>query len=88
MKLLKVSKNEDFLSIIMGILGMTYGEVSLASSSKIGKAFKLTKVSGAYGVVIPTMKCCKGFMVLVGALKELDDYLNRLEEAEKEITEN
>ena len=56
----------------------------LASTGKIGKAFKLTKVSGAYWRgdsnnemlqrIYGTCWCSK---------KELDDYLNRLEEAEK-----
>ena len=55
----------------------------LASSGKIGKAFKLTKVSGAYWRGDSKMKCFKGFMELAGAQKDLEDYLHRLEEAEK-----
>ena len=34
------------------------------------------------------MKCYKEFTELVGVQKDLDEYLNRLEEAEKEIIEN
>ena len=56
----------------------------LVSSGKIGKAFKLTKVSELIGGETLIMKCYKEFMEHVGAQKkELDDYLNRLEEAEK-----
>ena len=56
----------------------------LASSGKIGKAFKLTKVSGAYWRGDSKMKCYKEFMELAGvAKKDLDEYLNKLEEAEK-----
>ena len=56
----------------------------LASTGKIGKAFKLTKVSGAY-----LRGDSKNEMLqrIYGTCwtskKELDDYLNRLEEAEK-----
>ena len=42
----------------------------LASSGKIGKAFKLTKVSGAYWRETQTMKCFKEFMELVGIPKK------------------
>ena len=41
----------------------------LVSSSKIGKAFKLTKVSGAYWLETLKMKCCREFMELAGAQK-------------------
>ena len=41
----------------------------LASSGKIGKAFKLTKVSGAYWRGNSKMKCFKEFMELVGVQK-------------------
>ena len=46
---------------------------ALASSGKIGKAFKLTKVSGAYWRATRTMKCYREFMELVGAQKDLDN---------------
>ena len=42
----------------------------LASSGKIGKAFKLTKVSGAYWRGTLIMKCFKGSTEHVGALKK------------------
>ena len=41
----------------------------LSSSGKIGKAFKLTKVSGAYWRETPKTKCFKEFMELVGVQK-------------------
>ena len=43
----------------------------LTSSGKIGKAFKLTKVSGAYWRGTLKMKCFREYMVLVGALKKI-----------------
>ena len=43
----------------------------LASSGKIGKAFKLTKVSELTGEVTQIMKCYKEFMELVGVQKRI-----------------
>ena len=44
----------------------------LLSTGKIGKAFKLTKVSGAYWRGDSnTMKCFKEFMELVGLIKKI-----------------
>ena len=61
----------------------------LASTGKIGKAFKLTKVSVLIGEVILTMKCFKEFMEHVGALKKnlMIIYID-LRRQKKEITEN
>ena len=42
----------------------------LVSSGKIGKAFKLTKVSGAYWRGILKMRCFKEFMAQAGQLKK------------------
>ncbi len=56
----------------------------LASSSKIGKAFKLTKVSGAYWRGDSNNEMLQRiYGTCWSSKKELDDYLNRLEEAEK-----
>ena len=61
----------------------------LASSGKIGKAFKLTKVSGAYWRGDSNNEMLQRiYGTCWSSKKELDDYLHRLEEAEKEITEN
>ena len=56
----------------------------LVSSSKIGKAFKLTKVSGAYWRGDSNNEMLQRiYGTCWSSKKELDDYLNRLEEAEK-----
>jgi threonyl-tRNA synthetase len=56
----------------------------LASSSKIGKAFKLTKVSGAYWRGDSNNEMLQRiYGTCWSSKKELEDYLNRLEEAEK-----
>ena len=61
----------------------------LASSGKIGKAFKLTKVSGAYWRGDSNNEMLQRiYGTCWSSKKDLDEYLNRLEEAEKEITEN
>ena len=61
----------------------------LESSGKIGKAFKLTKVSGAYWRGDSNNEMLQRiYGTCWNTKKELDDYLHRLEEAEKEITEN
>ncbi len=56
----------------------------LISSSKIGKAFKLTKVSGAYWRGDSNNEMLQRiYGTCWSTKKELDDYLHRLEEAEK-----
>ena len=56
----------------------------LASSGKIGKAFKLTKVSGAYWRGDSNNEMLQRiYGTCWSNKKELDDYLHRLEEAEK-----
>ncbi|MFL2876063.1 MAG: threonine--tRNA ligase [Pelagibacterales bacterium MED-G43] len=56
----------------------------LASTGKIGKAFKLTKVSGAYWRGDSNNEMLQRIYGTCWATKkELDDYLHRLEEAEK-----
>ena len=56
----------------------------LVSSKKIGKAFKLTKVSGAYWRGDSNNEMLQRiYGTCWSSKKELDDYLNRLEEAEK-----
>ena len=56
----------------------------LASSSKIGKAFKLTKVSGAYWRGDSDNEMLQRiYGTCWSSKKDLDDYLHRLEEAEK-----
>jgi threonyl-tRNA synthetase len=56
----------------------------LASSSKIGKAFKLTKVSGAYWRGDSKNEMLQRiYGTCWSSKKELEDYLHRLEEAEK-----
>ena len=56
----------------------------LASSGKIGKAFKLTKVSGAYWRGDSNNAMLQRiYGTCWSSKKELDDYLHRLEEAEK-----
>ena len=56
----------------------------LASTGKIGKAFKLTKVSGAYWRGDSKNEMLQRiYGTCWSSKKELDDYLNRLEEAEK-----
>ncbi len=56
----------------------------LVSSGKIGKAFKLTKVSGAYWRGDSKNEMLQRiYGTCWSSKKELDDYLNRLEEAEK-----
>jgi threonyl-tRNA synthetase len=56
----------------------------LASTGKIGKAFKLTKVSGAYWRGDPKNEMLQRiYGTCWASKKELDDYLQRLEEAEK-----
>ena len=56
----------------------------LSSSGKIGKAFKLTKVSGAYWRGDSDNEMLQRiYGTCWSSKKELDDYLNRLEEAEK-----
>ena len=56
----------------------------LASSSKIGKAFKLTKVSGAYWRGDSNNEMLQRiYGTCWSSKKELDDYLHRIEEAEK-----
>ena len=56
----------------------------LASSGKIGKAFKLTKVSGAYWRGDSKNEMLQRiYGTCWNSKKELEDYLNRLEEAEK-----
>ncbi len=56
----------------------------LASSGKIGKAFKLTKVSGAYWRGDSNNEMLQRiYGTCWSSKKELDNYLHRLEEAEK-----
>ena len=56
----------------------------LASTGKIGKAFKLTKVSGAYWRGNSENEMLQRiYGTCWTSKKELDDYLHRLEEAEK-----
>ena len=56
----------------------------LPSSKKIGKAFKLTKVSGAYWRGDSNNEMLQRiYGTCWSTKKELDDYLHRLEEAEK-----
>ena len=56
----------------------------LASTGKIGKAFKLTKVSGAYWRGNSNNEMLQRiYGTCWTSKKELDEYLNRLEEAEK-----
>jgi threonyl-tRNA synthetase len=56
----------------------------LASSSKIGKAFKLTKVSGAYWRGDSSNEMLQRiYGTCWSSKKDLEDYLHRLEEAEK-----
>ena len=56
----------------------------LTSSKKIGKAFKLTKVSGAYWRGDSNNEMLQRiYGTCWSSKKELEDYLNRLEEAEK-----
>ena len=56
----------------------------LASTGKIGKAFKLTKVSGAYWRGDSNNEMLQRiYGTCWTSKKELEDYLNRLEEAEK-----
>jgi len=56
----------------------------LASSGKIGKAFKLTKVSGAYWRGDSDNEMLQRiYGTCWSSKKDLDDYLHRLEEAEK-----
>ena len=56
----------------------------LASTGKIGKAFKLTKVSGAYWRGDSSNEMLQRiYGTCWTSKKELDDYLHRLEEAEK-----
>ncbi len=56
----------------------------LTSSSKIGKAFKLTKVSGAYWRGDSNNEMLQRiYGTCWSSKKELDEYINRLEEAEK-----
>ncbi len=56
----------------------------LISSKKIGKAFKLTKVSGAYWRGDSNNEMLQRiYGTCWSSKKELDDYLNKLEEAEK-----
>ena len=56
----------------------------LPSSSKIGKAFKLTKVSGAYWRGDSNNEMLQRiYGTCWASKKELDNYLHRLEEAEK-----
>ena len=56
----------------------------LVSSGKIGKAFKLTKVSGAYWRGDSKNEMLQRiYGTCWSSKKELDDYLNRLAEAEK-----
>ena len=56
----------------------------LTSSSKIGKAFKLTKVSGAYWRGDSNNEMLQRiYGTCWSSKKELDEYLHRLEEAEK-----
>ncbi len=56
----------------------------LMSSGKIGKAFKLTKVSGAYWRGDSNNEMLQRiYGTCWGSRKDLEDYLHRLEEAEK-----
>ncbi len=56
----------------------------LSSSGKIGKAFKLTKVSGAYWRGDSNNEMLQRiYGTCWSSKKDLDDYLHRLEEAEK-----
>ena len=56
----------------------------LSSTGKIGKAFKLTKVSGAYWRGDSNNEMLQRiYGTCWSSKKELDDYLHRLEEAEK-----
>jgi threonyl-tRNA synthetase len=58
----------------------------LASTGKIGKAFKLTKVSGAYWRGDSNNEMLQRiYGTCWTSKKELDDYLHRLEEAEKRV---
>ncbi len=80
-----IPKNED-LSIYHH--GDTWHDLCrgphLSSSSKIGKAFKLTKVSGAYWRGDSNNEMLQRiYGTCWSSKKELDDYLHRLEEAEK-----
>tara|TARA_B100000963_G_scaffold317360_1_gene297754 strand:- start:725 stop:2644 length:1920 start_codon:yes stop_codon:yes gene_type:complete len=80
-----IPKNED-LSIYHH--GDTWHDLCrgphLLSSGKIGKAFKLTKVSGAYWRGDSNNEMLQRiYGTCWSSKKELDDYLHRLEEAEK-----
>ena len=69
---------------------MIYAEdPHLSSSGKIGKAFKLTKVSGAYWRGNSNNEMLQRiYGTCWSSKKELDEYLIELEEAEKEIIES
>ncbi len=80
-----IPKNED-LSIYHH--GDTWHDLCrgphLISSGKIGKAFKLTKVSGAYWRGDSNNEMLQRiYGTCWSSKKELDDYIHRLEEAEK-----
>ena len=61
----------------------------LPSLGKIGKAFKLMKVAGAYWRGDSKNKMLQRiYGTCWKTKKDLDDYLHRIEEAEKEIIEN
>ena len=68
--------DEDFIDLCRG--------PHLVSSSKIGKAFKLTKVSGAYWRGDSKNEMLQRiYGTSWASQKDLDDYLKRIEEAEK-----
>ena len=80
-----IPKNED-LSVYHH--GETWHDLCrgphLSSSGKIGKAFKLTKVSGAYWRGNSDNEMLQRiYGTCWSSRKDLDDYLHRLEEAEK-----
>ena len=60
----------------------------LTSSSKIGKAFKLTKVSGAYWRGDSKMKCCKEFTELAGVQRRIRRLSSSLRRSRKRIIGN
>ena len=61
----------------------------LLSSGKIGKAFKLTKVAGAYWRGDSKNEMLQRiYGTSWASKKDLDDYLNRIQKLKKEIIEN
>ena len=84
LKLLRVFLRAKMFLYIFMVIGMIYVRPHLSSTGKIGKYFKLTKVSGAYWRGDSNNEMLQRiYGTSWASQKDLDEYLKRIEEARK-----